>query len=158
MMSFLETGRSRPSRQIVLRLGEAFGLPLRECNQLLRAAGLAAAYPEAEELSGPGLAPQRAALETLLSAHQPYPALVVDRHWTVLLANPASHGLYGHDLVGVEDGGDVFGGVGHADSPRVRASRKKERTAVGPSRSTMGRAAPNGAFQKAPSRGVGGVT
>ena len=98
-LSFLQTGRSRPSRQMVLRLGEALGLPLRERNQLLQAAGLAAAYPEAE-LSGPDLAPHRAALHTLLRAHEPYPALVVDRHWTVLLANPASHRLYGQDLVG----------------------------------------------------------
>ena len=99
-LSFLETGRSRPSRQMVLRLGEALGLPLRERNQLLQAAGLAAAYPEAE-LSGPDLAPHRAALHTLLRAHEPYPALVVDRHWTVLLANPAAQRLYGQDLVGV---------------------------------------------------------
>ncbi len=99
-LSFLETGRSRPSRQMVLRLGEALGLRLRECNQLLRAAGLAAAYPEAE-LSAPDLAPHRAALQTLLRAHEPYPALAIDRHWTVLLANPASHRLYGQDLVGV---------------------------------------------------------
>jgi transcriptional regulator with XRE-family HTH domain len=98
-LSFLETGRSRPSRQMVLRLGEALGLPLRERNQLLRAAGLAAAHPEGE-LSGRDLAPHRAALETLLRAHQPYPALVVDRNWTVLMANPASHRLYGHDLIG----------------------------------------------------------
>jgi transcriptional regulator with XRE-family HTH domain len=99
-LSFLETGRSRPSRQMVLRLGDALGVPLRERNQLLRAAGLAAAYPEAD-LSGPDLAPYRGALETLLRAHEPYPALVVDRHWTVLLANPASDRLYGRDLVGV---------------------------------------------------------
>jgi transcriptional regulator with XRE-family HTH domain len=99
-LSFLETGRSRPSRQMVLRLGDALDVPLRERNQLLRAAGLAAAYPEAD-LSGPDLAPYRGSLETLLFAHEPYPALVVDRHWTVLLANPASGRLYGRDLVGV---------------------------------------------------------
>jgi transcriptional regulator with XRE-family HTH domain len=98
-LSFLETGRSRPSRQMVLRLGDALGVPLRERNQLLRAAGLAAAYPEAD-LCGLDLAPYRGALQALLHAHQPYPALVVDRHWTVLLANPASGRLYGRDLVG----------------------------------------------------------
>jgi len=98
-LSFLETGRSRPSRQMVLRLGEALEVPLRERNQLLHAAGLPAAYPEAD-LSSQDLAPHRAALETLLRAHQPYPALVVDRHWTVVLTNQASQRLYGHDLVG----------------------------------------------------------
>lgn len=99
-LSFLETGRSRPSRQMVLRLGEALDVPLRERNQLLHAAGLGPAYPQAD-LSGPDLAPYRGALEALIGAHQPYPALVVDRHWTVLLANPASTRLYGRDLVGV---------------------------------------------------------
>jgi transcriptional regulator with XRE-family HTH domain len=99
-LSFLETGRSRPSRQMVLRLGDALGVPLRERNELLHAAGLAAAYPEAD-LSGPDLAPYRGALEALLRAHEPYPALVVDRYWTVLLANPPSGRLYGRDLVGV---------------------------------------------------------
>jgi transcriptional regulator with XRE-family HTH domain len=98
-VSFLETGRSRPSRQMVLRLGEALGVPLRERNQLLHAAGLPAAYPESD-LRGPDLAPYRAALDTLLRAHQPYPALVVDRHWTVLAANRASERLYGRDVVG----------------------------------------------------------
>jgi len=98
-LSFLETGRSRPSRQMVLRLGDALDVPLRERNQLLHAAGLAAAYPQAD-LSGPDLASHRGALQALLHAHQPYPALVVDRHWTVVLANPATHRLYGHDPVG----------------------------------------------------------
>jgi transcriptional regulator with XRE-family HTH domain len=98
-VSFLETGRSRPSRQMVLRLGDALDVPLRERNQLLHAADLAAAYPQAD-LSGPDLAPHRGALAALLHAHQPYPALVVDRHWTVVLANPATHRLYGRDLVG----------------------------------------------------------
>lgn len=98
-LSFLETGRSRPSQQMVLRLGDALDVPLRERNQLLHAAGLAAAYPQAD-LAGPDLAPHRAALEALLHAHQPYPALVVDRHWTVVLANPASHRLYGRNPEG----------------------------------------------------------
>jgi len=98
-LSFLETGRSRPSRQMVLRLGEALGVPLRERNQLLHAAGLPAAYPAAD-LADPDLAPYRAALDTLLRAHQPYPALVVDRHWTVVMANAACGRLYGGDVGG----------------------------------------------------------
>jgi transcriptional regulator with XRE-family HTH domain len=97
-LSFLETGRSRPSRQMVLRLGEALEVPLRERNQLLHAAGLPAAYPEAG-MQSPDLAPFRAALDALLRAHLPYPAMVLDGHWTVVLANAASGRLYG-DVVG----------------------------------------------------------
>lgn len=85
---------------MVLRLGDALGVPLRERNELLHAAGLSAGFPEAN-LAGPDLEAHRAALERLLRAHQPYPALVVDRHWTVVLANTARHRLYGRDVVGV---------------------------------------------------------
>jgi len=98
-VSFLETGRSRPSRQMVLRLGEALGVPLRERNQLLHAAGLAAAYPHAD-IRSQDLAPFWAAVDRLLHAHLPYPAMVVDTHWNVLFANPACEHLYGTDLVG----------------------------------------------------------
>jgi len=99
-LSFLETGRSRPSRQMVLRLGEALGVGLRERNQLLQAAGLPPAYPQAD-LSGHDLAPYRAVLDRLLNAHMPYPAMVVDSHWTVMMANAACARLYGIDVVGV---------------------------------------------------------
>jgi transcriptional regulator with XRE-family HTH domain len=98
-LSFLETGRSRPSRQMVLRLGEALDLPLRERNRLLHAAGLPGAYPEAGMKSA-DLAPFRAAIETLLHAHLPYPAMVVDGRWNVVLANEASARLYGGDVTG----------------------------------------------------------
>jgi transcriptional regulator with XRE-family HTH domain len=98
-LSFLETGRSRPSRQMVLRLGEALDLPLRERNQLLHAAGLPGAYPEAG-VHSVDLAPFRAAVESLLAAHMPYPAMVVDGRWNVVFANDASARLYGGDVVG----------------------------------------------------------
>ncbi|HET9142304.1 helix-turn-helix transcriptional regulator [Actinophytocola sp.] len=98
-LSFLETGRSRPSRHMVLRLGEALGVTLRERNQLLHAAGLSATYPQAQ-LDGPDLAPFRTALDSLLHAHLPYPAMVLDQHWTVVLANPACTRLFGPDLEG----------------------------------------------------------
>lgn len=98
-VSFLETGRSRPSHDMVLRLGEALGLPLRERNRLLEAAGLAPAY-RAESLTAPDLAPFRAAIDRLLSAHEPYPAMVVDGRWNVILANPACLALFGRDLIG----------------------------------------------------------
>jgi transcriptional regulator with XRE-family HTH domain len=96
-LSFLETGRSRPSKQMVLRLGEALDVPLRERNQLLQSAGLPAAFPEVG-LASEDLAPYRSAIDRLLTAHLPYPAMVLDRHWTVLLANSACDRLYGEGL------------------------------------------------------------
>lgn len=98
-ISFLETGRSRPSREMVARLGAVLGVSLREQNELLHAAGLPAAYPQAR-LGDPDLAPFRAAIDRLLEAHRPYPALVVDGHWNVLAANRACGPLFGGDLVG----------------------------------------------------------
>lgn len=98
-VSFLETGRSRPSRQMVLRLCDALDLALRDRNELLHAAGLAGAYPVAD-LTGPDLAPYRAAIEQLMTAHDPYPATVVDGRWNVLFANTASQRLFGGDVVG----------------------------------------------------------
>jgi transcriptional regulator with XRE-family HTH domain len=98
-VSFLETGRSRPSRQMVLRLGEALGVPLRERNQLLAAAGLPPAYPETP-VTGAELAPYRAMIDQLLHAHEPYPAMVVDAHWCVVFANRACATLFGGDVVG----------------------------------------------------------
>ncbi len=98
-VSFLETGRSRPSAAMVLRLGEALDLPLRERNELLHAAGLAAEFPEAS-LGSVDLAPFRAAIDSLLTARLPYPAMVLDRHWNVLMANAACDRLYGDGLAG----------------------------------------------------------
>jgi hypothetical protein len=73
---------------MVLRLGEALGVTLRERNQLLQAAGLPPGYPQAD-LNGYDLTPYQAALDRLLPAHLPYPAMMLDRHWTVLMANAA---------------------------------------------------------------------
>jgi transcriptional regulator with XRE-family HTH domain len=98
-LSFLETGRSRPSQEMVLRLSQALSIPLREQNWLLAAAGLPPAYPEAD-LEDADLAPFRAAIEQLLTAHLPYPAIVVDEHWTVRMANAACAALFGDGLVG----------------------------------------------------------
>jgi len=84
---------------MVLRLGEALDLPLRERNELLHAAGLAAEFPEAS-LGSLDLAPFRAAIDSLLTAHLPYPAMVLDRHWNVLMANAACDRLYGDGLAG----------------------------------------------------------
>lgn len=84
-LSFLETGPSRPSRQMVLRLGEALDVSLRERNQLLHAAGLPAVFPEAG-VDSADLAPFRAALDSLLRAHLPYPPMVLDQHLAGLVA------------------------------------------------------------------------
>jgi len=85
---------------MVLRIGEALGVPLRERNHLLAAAGLPAAYRQ-EPVTGTELAPYRAALDRLLRAHEPYPGMLVDGHWNVLSANRSCSLLFGRDLVGV---------------------------------------------------------
>ncbi|MBA3809152.1 MAG: helix-turn-helix transcriptional regulator [Solirubrobacterales bacterium] len=77
-LSFVETGRSNPSRVLVLTLAEALAVPLRERNALLLAAGYAPAFSEAS-LEGEEMAPVRGALDTILAGHEPYPALIVDR-------------------------------------------------------------------------------
>lgn len=85
-LSFLESGRARPSRDMVLRLAEGLDLPLRECNHLLGAAGHAAAY-SVQRLDDADMAPVRQALALLLGHHEPFPALVVDSEWNLLMAN-----------------------------------------------------------------------
>jgi transcriptional regulator with XRE-family HTH domain len=87
-VSFLETGRSRPSREMVLRLAEWLDVPLRERNPLLLAAGFAPSYP-VRPLDDPALAPVRAAVDAVLAGYEPYPALAVDRGWHLVAANRA---------------------------------------------------------------------
>lgn len=87
-VSFLETGRSRPSREMVLHLAEYLDVPLRERNALLVAAGFAPAFDE-RPLDDPELTPAREALDLVLSGHEPYPAVVVDRRWNLVAANSA---------------------------------------------------------------------
>jgi transcriptional regulator with XRE-family HTH domain len=85
-LSWLESGKSQPSRAMVLRLAQRLDLPLRERNGLLGAAGYAPLYAE-RALGHPALAPARQALQQLLDAHEPWPALAVDRHWHLLAHN-----------------------------------------------------------------------
>ena len=87
-LSFLETGRAHPSREMLLRLAEQLDIPLRERNTLLLAAGYAPVYPTTP-LDDPALRAARAAVERVLTGHEPYPALAVDRHWSMLSANRA---------------------------------------------------------------------
>ncbi len=87
-LSFVESGRSRPSRDMVLRLAERLDIPLRSRNDLLLAAGHAPAYPE-RTLDDPALGPAKHAIESILKGHEPFPALAVDRHWTLVANNDA---------------------------------------------------------------------
>src|ERR1700761_8248568 len=85
-LSFVETGRAAPSRDMVLKLAERFNVPLRERNVLLVAAGFAPAFPQ-RALDDPALKSAREAIDLVLKAHEPNPALAVDRHWNLVSAN-----------------------------------------------------------------------
>jgi transcriptional regulator with XRE-family HTH domain len=87
-LSFVETGRSRPSEQMVLHLAEHLEVPLRERNRMLLAAGYAPVYAQ-RTLDAPELAPVKHALDQLLKAHEPFPAVVVDRASNLVAANGA---------------------------------------------------------------------
>ena len=85
-LSFLETGRSKPSRQMVLHLSDQLEVPLRDRNQLLLAAGFSPAFAE-HPLDAQEMSPVREALDRILKGHEPYPAVVVDRWWDLAAAN-----------------------------------------------------------------------
>ena len=88
-LSFVETGRSAPSRELVLHLAEHLDVPLRDRNSLLLSAGYAPTFPQTP-LDAEEMAPVRAALDTIVHGHQPFPALVVDRQWDLVSANAAA--------------------------------------------------------------------
>jgi transcriptional regulator with XRE-family HTH domain len=85
-ISFMETGRALPSREMVLRLADRLEVPLRERNRLLTAAGYAPLYGE-RKLDDPAMQAARRAVDRVLKAHEPYPALAVDRHWMLVAHN-----------------------------------------------------------------------
>jgi transcriptional regulator with XRE-family HTH domain len=93
-VSFLESGRSTPGRSMIIRLAESLGVPIRERNTLLLAAGFAPAYPQSR-LDDPQLEPVRTALQRILDGHHPYPAVVVDRHGVLVSANAGFHAVVG---------------------------------------------------------------
>jgi transcriptional regulator with XRE-family HTH domain len=93
-LSFVETGRSRPSREMVLTLADRLGVPLREQNAMLLAAGYAPAF-SAHGFASDALAAARQAVDHILKAHEPFPAIAVDRHWTLVAANGAIGPLLG---------------------------------------------------------------
>jgi transcriptional regulator with XRE-family HTH domain len=97
-LSFVESGRAAPSRDMVLHLAEQLEVPLRERNMLLLAAGFAPRFSD-RPLDDPALAAARGVVEAILRAHVPHPALAVDRHWTMVAANEAVAPL----LAGVRD-------------------------------------------------------
>lgn len=85
-LSFIESGRSAPSRDMVIRLSERLSIPMRERNKLLIAAGFAPVYRE-RAADDPELRAAHSAVERILKGHEPFPALAVDRHWTLIYAN-----------------------------------------------------------------------
>lgn len=93
-ISFVESGRSVPSRQMLLDLAQALDIPLRERNGLLVAAGYAPLYAD-QALDAPVMGAITKALQRMLRQHEPFPAIVMDRHWNVLLANDAAPLLFG---------------------------------------------------------------
>jgi transcriptional regulator with XRE-family HTH domain len=87
-MSFVETGRASPDRDLILSLSRSLDVPLRARNELLSAAGFSAVYHETA-LEAPQMAQVRRAVDFMLRQQEPYPALVLDRHWNILRANEA---------------------------------------------------------------------
>jgi len=92
-LSFLETGRSQPSREMILRLAEQLSIPVRERNALLVAAGYAPVFRE-RPIDDPAMTPARTAIDLVLEGHKPYPAFAVDRHWNIVASNRALQELY----------------------------------------------------------------
>ena len=92
-LSFVETGRAQPSRDMLLHLSEQLDVPVRERNVLLVAAGYAPIFPE-RPLEDPALAAARAAVDLVLERQKPYPAFAVDRHWRIVGSNSALPELY----------------------------------------------------------------
>lgn len=92
-LSFIESGRSVPGREVLIGIAEALDVPLRERNALFLAAGYAPFYAEVA-IDAPGMAPVRKAMRRMLRQHDPYPALVLDRHWNVVDANDSAPRLF----------------------------------------------------------------
>ena len=113
-VSFLESGRSKPSRDMVLQLAESLELPLRERNRMLGAAGFAAVYA-ANPLSDADMAPVKKALDLILTHHEPFPAVLVDANWKMLQPNSALLRLF--SLIG--DIGQIWAKIAPQEPPNV---------------------------------------
>lgn len=104
-LSFLETGRARPSVEMIARLGDALHLPLAARNQMLTHAGFATRYVS-RDWNGDDMAPIRAAVSHMLQGHAPYPAIALDRLWTVVQMNAPALVLFG--ALGLVEGGSLL--------------------------------------------------
>jgi transcriptional regulator with XRE-family HTH domain len=118
-LCFVETGRAKPSREMVLLLAETLDVPLRERNGLLLAAGFAPEFSEAT-LEAPELEVVRRALDAMLQKHEPLPAVVMNRHWDIVRTNQAAAKLFGFLLAGqpLRDTGNVLRLMFHPDGLR----------------------------------------
>lgn len=103
-LSFVESGRATPSRDMILTLAAALDVPLRDRNQLLLAGGFAPVYRETA-LADPAMAPVREAVDRALRHHEPYPAVVMDRHWNLLDANDSAQAMFAYLLAGSDTDG-----------------------------------------------------
>lgn len=110
-LSFVETGRSQPSRELLLAMATALDVPLRERNDLLLAAGYAPIYRQSD-LDAPEMAAARRALDHILARHEPFPAVVMDRHWNLVRTNRGAERFFGLFL-------DLGGGDGPANVLRL---------------------------------------
>jgi len=106
-LSYVETGKSRPSRDMISLLADVLEMPLRERNVLLTAAGFAARYRETT-LATPEMAPVRQAIDTILAHQNPYPALVMNRHWDLLMVNSSFIRLFSKFMSGPSRHGNVL--------------------------------------------------
>ena len=104
-VSFLESGRANPSRSMILQLSETLDIPLRDRNALLTAAGFAPVF-RTSALDDPGMAPVLRAVRLMLNAHEPYPAIAIDRAWNIRMSNGP------FDMLGAMLGEDVWARVG----------------------------------------------
>jgi transcriptional regulator with XRE-family HTH domain len=135
-LSFLETGRSRPSEEMVLRLSRCLDLPLRQRNALLRAAGHPPAFGEGP-IDDVALRPVNAVIERLLAAHEPFPAYVVDARWRFVRGNRG--GAWMWDAIGAGSGqnvllalfdGPMAGAIENADALAWQAWETLQRDAL----------------------------
>ena len=148
-LSFVETGKSKPSPELVLALAEHLDVPLRERNSMLLAAGYAPRYPQTP-LDGESMASVRDALAGLIRAHDPYPAVVVDRGWDVVMTNTGAQGF----LDGVAEHllqrpAEL---VPHHAAPRGHGAADRQLRRVGPRPARHARPPGRGDARPAPAR------
>jgi transcriptional regulator with XRE-family HTH domain len=120
-VAFLETGRARPSREMVVALAAAMDVPLGRRNELMHAAGFAPLY-RARPLDDQVLKPVRRALDLMLARHEPFPAILIDRHWSLIEANRSAMSLLGPLLGAGVDGNIVHRLLGNPEVPRLVAN------------------------------------